>query len=324
MKLGSVLVLGAGPAGLSAVLWLKNLGLDFVVLEQSAQTGGMQNYNFLANDWVLGQTAQTGPMLAEKFAAHVRDLGARIVTGVRLDRIEPSADNFLASFENSTQCFDAILIATGTRYRAAEVIKDVHGFHTVAPGQIAYGPYAFARSEELVGKRILIVGGGDNAYENARQIGDYAAMIHLAIRSRGRAQQFLADAVSRAEQQGKCRVLQPARVTSLTGGDAGVAVELAVGETVERITVDRIHVLTGYEPNTRFIGESFSRKLADAISLDAQGYIKTDAECRTGCPNIYAAGDVSNPVFPCVVSAVSQGALAAKTMERDMRSALKS
>jgi thioredoxin reductase len=230
---------------------------------------------------------------------------------------------WVARFGAAERRFDAVLIATGTRYRAEEVLMDVPGFASLAPEDIAYGPYAFENGEALRGKRVLIVGGGDNAYENARRLADHAAMVHLAIRTRPRAQQSQLDAVNDMVSRGGCRVLQAARVTSLAKGAAGLMVELMVAEEVERLTVDRIHVLTGYEPNTRFVAKVFSRAVADAISLDGQGYVEVDAECRSGHQRIYAAGDVSNPLFPCVVSAVAQGALAAKTIERDLRSALK-
>lgn len=319
----SILVLGAGPAGLSAALWLGNLGLDFVVLEREGRLGGMQNYNFLGNGWVLGQVGQTGPMMAEKFAAHVLANGARIQTQAPVDGVEVESRGdgmrFRVRFRQTTAGFDAILIATGTRFRAEEVLHEVAGYPALPKGAITYGPYAFGDAGAAAGKRVLIVGGGDNAYENARLLDGVAAHVHVVMRSRPRAQQYLLDAVAQQEKQNRCRVLEQTRIASFAPGAEGISVGLERAGATEHVTVDRIHVLTGYEPNTRFIGEAFPAQVARDIALDAEGYIKVDAECRTGHRGIYAAGDVCNPVFPCVVSAMAQGALAAKTIERDLR-----
>jgi thioredoxin reductase (NADPH) len=316
---GSVLVLGAGPAGMSAALWLRNLGLDFLVLEAADRPGGMQNFNFLANDWVLGQTGMTGPQLAEHFSSHLRRFGAQLATGARLDRIETLGNGFIASFDDVTRQFDAILIATGTRYRAEEMLSDVPGFAMLHQDRIAYGPHAFANMDALRGQSVLVMGGGDNAHENARFLAAEGATAVLAARSRPRAQKALMAAVDELVKQGRCRIVTQTRITRLHETEGAIEVELRTAENVNTMTVDRIHVLTGYEPNTFFIPAAFQHDLAAGIGLDAQGYVRIDSECRTGQARIYAAGDVANPVFPCVVSAVAQGAMAAKTIERDLR-----
>lgn len=316
-----VLILGGGPAGLSAALWLRNLGLAPLVVEASDRLGGLQNLNFLANDWVLGQRDQTGPVLAARFAEHAAASGATLLTGWRLAALAGRAGDFRArlrreSGEEQDLACAAVLLATGTRYRAAEVLANVAGMDRIPPERIAYGPWAFADLARRREARVLIVGGGDNAFENARLLLKGGARVTLAVRAHSRAQQALVAAV---RSDARCLLLQPAMLESLAEGPEGLAATLATEEGPRSVTVDRLHVLAGYEPNSRLVGEVFAPELAAAVALDAGGYIRVDSAGRTGAAGIYAAGDVCNPLFPSVVSAVALGALAAKTIELDLR-----
>ncbi len=317
----SILVLGSGPAGLSAGLWLKNLGLAPLVLEAADHPGGLQNLNFLANDWVLGQRDQTGPQLAAHFVAHALEAGVPLLVGCRPTRIEGSFGAFAARLreegggERSVSCA-AVLLATGTRYRAAEVLRDVEGLSAIPAGRLVYGPWAFAEVDRLANSRLLIIGGGDNAFENARLALERGAVVTLALRSAPRAQKVLLDSVLSHE---RCRVLQPSLLTALEERPDGLHAVFSVAGAAQTVVVDRLHVLAGYEPNSRLIADVFAPELASAIALDAAGYVRSDAGGRTGAPGVYVAGDVCNPLFPSVVSAIAQGALAAKTIEIDLR-----
>lgn len=313
-------ILGAGPAGLSAALWLHNLGFEPRVLDVADHAGGLQNLNFLANEWVLGQPGLAGPALAARFVAHARAAGISLQTGVRPVRLEGATGAFrLRLDDDSILACAAVLVATGTRYRAAEVLAGVPGLAGIPADHIAYGPHAFADLAARAGQRVLIVGGGDNAYENARLLAPTAAHVTLAMRSRPRAQQGLAADVAAAVAAGRCRVVYPAVVTALAAGAAGLEVALGVAGNSELVVVDRIHVLAGYQPNTAFLRELLPPASFAALRLDGQGYLDVDDAGRCGLPGLYAAGDVCNPRFPSVVSALAQGAVAAKTIEMDTR-----
>jgi thioredoxin reductase (NADPH) len=316
-----VLVLGSGPAGLSAALWLKNLGLEPLVIEAADRAGGLQNLNFLANEWVLGQRGQTGLELAARFVAHTAAEGIRLLTRCTLGRLEKEAGGFRAVLQqadggNSTMSCTALLLATGTRYRATEVLAHVAGIEAISPARVLYGPWAFAHPERTSGGRVLIVGGGDNAFENARKLLDRGAEVTLALRSPPRAQKALLEAVMGRE---RCRVLQPAVLKALAETSDGLIASVEMPNGVRQVAIDRVHVLAGYEANSHVVATAFSPELSAAVALNDAGYIVTDPAGRTGAPGIYAAGDVCNPQFPSVVSAIAQGALAAKTIELDLR-----
>jgi thioredoxin reductase (NADPH) len=315
-----IAIFGAGPAGLSAALWLHNLGFDPKVLDAAERAGGLQKLNFLANEWVLGQPGQTGPALAARFVEHARAAGISLRTGLAPVGLDGAAGDFrLRLSDGTTLGCAAVLVATGTRYRAEEVLAGVPGIAEVSAERIAYGPHAFADLALRAGQRVLIVGGGDNAYENARLLAPIVANVTLAMRSRPRAQQGLAADVAAAVVAGRCHVLHPAAISAISASVAGLDVTLAVAGCSRHIAVDRIHVLAGYQPNTAFLRDMLAPELFDALRFDEQRYLLVDAAGRTGMPGLYAAGDVCNPRFPSVVSALAQGAIAAKTIEMDTR-----
>lgn len=313
----SIGILGGGPAGLSAALWLRNLGFAPWVVDPEERTGGLQNLNFLANDWVLGQVGLTGPELARRFADHVRSLGVQIWTTCGLQRVEHTAAGFRVLLahpgdENFALDCAALLIATGTRFRGPEVFSALAGRDSVPDDRWAYGPYAFANMECCRDQRLLIVGGGDNAFENARLLRDSARSIDVVMRSLPRAQQALREAVSDA-----IRIHQPAVLAGVSMVGDAVRATLNTGAGTQELTVDRIHVLAGYEPNTAFLRTAFTS--AADFRCDDAGYLVTDNAGRTSVAGVYAAGDVCNPGFPSVVAALAQGARAAKTIELDLR-----
>lgn len=316
-------VVGGGPAGLSAALWLKNLGFAPWIAEANPRPGGMQNLNFLANDWVLGHVGLTGPELTERFLAHVEHAGIELLRGCAPREIAGGLGRLrvtLATADGATRvaACAALVIATGTRFRGAEVLAGVPGVETVPAGRLVFGPYAFADLAACAGRRVLIVGGGDNAFENARLLAARGARVDMALRSPPRAQRHLREQVARAEAAGVCRIHHAARVAALRAEADGVAVELRVAGAPLTLTVDRLHVLAGYAPNDGCVA-ALAEDLRAGIDRDAAGYLRVDAQARTGASGIYAAGDICNPVFPSVVSAIAQGALAAKTIELDLR-----
>lgn len=317
MRIG---IIGGGPAGLSAALWLKNLGFRPWIAEAGVRPGGMQNLNLLTNDWVLGQRGKTGPEIAGGFVEHLAEAGVPIHCGLMPSRIVGQVGQFdvqltAADGRRHDEACAALVIASGTRYRAAEVLADVPGFSTVPVARVAYGPHAFADLTACAGRRVLIVGGGDNAFENARLLLAEGTRVHMALRSPPRAQAAQREPVLTAQAQELCRIHQPARIVGLAWQGDGIAVQL--DSMAEKIIVDRIHVLVGYEPNTGFLREAFGAA-ASALTLDSERYLIVDASGRTGLRGVYAAGDVCNPVFPSVVSALAQGARAAKTIEADL------
>jgi len=319
--LGRVAVLGAGPAGMSAALWLKHLGFSPTVIDPSTRLGGMQQLNFLRNEWLLGQMGLTGPELCAKFAEHMATEHIPIASGHSPLSITAEGRHFsvtlrTGSNETLTAEYRALVVATGLRYRASEVLEAVPGYKELRAGDVVYGPFAFLDMDTLSGKTVLIVGCGDNAFENARFLLKNGARIALVCRSVPRVQSGLRDAVE-AFASG-WTLFEQTRIESFHRGDDCVEVSLSSEATSEILRVHKIHVLAGYTPNTLFLERALG-PLYDRLEFDAAGYLKVDGWGRTGISGMYAAGDVCNPDFPNVASAIAAGAKAAKAVEIDCR-----
>jgi thioredoxin reductase len=292
MQTPGVLIVGAGPAGLSCALWLKKLGLAPIILDRAALAGGLMNRNTLPNDWVLGQVGETGPSLAARFVRHVASLQVPISLGIDGLSMVRGDLGFQAQWqergESRRLACAAVVLATGTRVRGAESLSGVPGLEEISP-HVRYGPTAFDDIPEAARGLTLIVGGGDNAAENAHMLLAAGGEVGVVARSEIRAQ---------------------------TGDFAATLFSEACPSLV--VKAQRLHVLTGYEPNSDF-STGFDVDTWRALRRDEQAYLCTDAAGRCGVPGVYAAGDVCNPVFPSVVSAMAHGAMVAKAIERDLR-----
>lgn len=315
-----VLIIGGGPAGLSAGLWLRNLGLEPCLVDRATALGGALRLNFLENAWVLGQPGKTGLQLAEDYAGHARQIGLECRLGCSPVAIFPGDPDWRVILdqegERISSHFAAMIVATGTRFRGAELVAGLPGSESLQGRHVAFGPFAFKDMEELRGMHVAIVGGGDNAFENARLLLEAGARVTVLARSAPRAQQQLMDSVLKRPD---FLLLQPASLAGCGSTDAGaLTLEVKTGDSVLTLPADRLHVLAGYEPNTGFLDKLFPAGLS-IPACDPLGYLLTDAWGRTTIPGIYAAGDVCNREFPSVVSALSGGARVAKAIESDLR-----
>jgi thioredoxin reductase len=328
-----IVIVGAGPAGLSAALWLKNLGLTPVVIERESVTGGMQNFNFLQNDWVLGQVDASGLSMAERYRQHIekKSIDVRLQTHLRgVSRV--GRGRFLLALEradekSSLEC-DGVLIANGTRYMGKDILSSQ--INVVANQNIIEGPYAFVSVEAKKNKKIVIVGAGDNAFENAAMLLQQGCEVFVIARSSPSAQRKFLDKV-----QGHPRativenaVLHTAE-KSKTESDSAEKIDINVRCQLLSVdnaqkhdfdipAVDCIHVLAGYQANTDSIAPLITSGLNESLVCDENQFLQVDGFGRTNISRIYAAGDICNTDFPCVVSAVSSGALAAKTISQDL------
>ena len=163
----------------------------------------------------------------------------------------------------------------------------------------------------VAGKRVLIVGGGDAALENALILAEKASevfLVHRSRRFRGR-DEFL-DEVRRHR---KIKIYTETILKKIAGGERVEAVELHDLKTGEALTIpiEIVLIRAGVEPNTEM--------LRGQIDLDANGYVVVDGNCKTSVRGVYAVGDAANPLAPTVSGAVSAGATAAKAIFAEIK-----
>lgn len=293
----NVIVIGGGPAGLSAALWCDDLGLETLLLEKKSEFGGqlLRVYNRIENH--LGINAENGLEMRDRFL---------LQTSTRKFLRKLEAEVLMADLKTRTVSLKsgqtlgakAIIIATGTSRRRLGI-----------PGEEAFKDRGIVESgrkdpEVAAGKRVLIVGGGDAAVENALILSETAERVFICHR---RAEFTARDEfIGRAKAATNIEFLDPHTLENITGTEAIEAVELknaATGETIT-LAVEIVLIRIGVEPNTGiFRGE---------LETDEQGFVRIDDKCRTSLEGVYAVGDAANPLGPTLSSAVGMGATAAK------------
>ena len=296
-----VAIVGGGLAGVSAALWARSLELEPVLIDPGPQVGGqLERVHFeLPNlaGMVAGNGGEVAQRLAEQLAAQriTPRLGHRAVS---LDAAVPS----IGLADGSTLEARAVLIATGVRRRRLEVPGEQElegrGVSFSATGDRAW----------LAGRDVIVVGGGDAAFENALILRDMGCRVTLAVRGSPRARPGFQRRVGAAGIE----VLANARVRAILGDAqvAGVRFETPAG-VVERET-GAVVIKAGVVPNTEWC--------RSAVPVDAEGYVVVDAALRTAPGPVWAAGDVTRPPRLAAAIALGHGAIAIESIRRSLGS----
>jgi thioredoxin reductase (NADPH) len=313
----TVPIIGGGPAGMSCALWLHNYGFHPVIVEREAALGGMARLSPYPDEWLLGQLDGSAREHAAKFAGHIRKLAIETWLDAQPRRLSLAGDGsfrleVVRSGQGEVQSLSsaAVVIAAGTRFRGEnwlDQVANARGF--AAAGRIHLGPAAIGEAKLDAGEHVAVMGGGDNAFDIARRLAENGVRVTLVMRSQApKAQPLLVDRLRDYESSGMATVLAGRTVLALEDAGAKVRVRLDDGNT---ITADRIVLLFGYQPNS---DEPWLAELAPAT--DAHGYIVVDDNMETSCRSVFAVGDISNPMHPCIATAIAAGTMAARAIQK--------
>jgi thioredoxin reductase (NADPH) len=294
-----VIIIGAGPAGLSAALWCDELGLDALVIERAAEVGGqlLRVYNPIEN--YLGVSASNGRELRDLFAAQVEDKEFDLWTEAEIDGVDLKAKRVRLRSGEELQSI-ALVIATGVRRRRLNV-----------PGESEFAGRGVLESgrleaEAVAGEDVLVVGGGDAAAENALLLAERCATVTLV--HRGKSLGARPEFAERIKGDHRITVFTETTLERILGGERVESVEMLRAGALKamRMAVRGVLVRVGVEPNT----ELFKGQL----HTDERGYVVIDGEQETSAEMVFAVGDVSNPLAPTVSGATGAGATAAKVI----------
>ena len=294
-----VVIIGAGPAGLSAAFWCDELGLDTLVLEQAEQVGGQLHrvYNPIGN--YLGLKARNGEELLEIFAKDVDSAEFDLWTGTNITSVDLKARRIsLASGENLQSI--AIVIASGVRPRELGVPGEKE---FIGKGVIESG----ARDRELfAGQDVCVVGGGDAAVENALLLAEVCATVTLV--HRGKKLRARREFAERLRPNNRITVFTESVLTRIIGDEQVQAVEIQRKEGLKpfQLAVRGVLIRIGVEPNSELFRER--------LETDEKGFIAVNNQQETSVPMVFAVGDVSNPIAPTISGATGAGATAAKVI----------
>ncbi|MBA2341093.1 MAG: FAD-dependent oxidoreductase [Pyrinomonadaceae bacterium] len=294
-----VCVIGAGPAGLSAALWCDELGLRTVVLERRDEIGGqlLWIHNRIKNH--LGAQAANGREMRDCFAHGIERARFELRTEVEVKQSHLGEKR--VELQNGERIeARSMIIATGLRRRILDV-----------PGEAEFAGRGMmesaARDRELfAGRDVCVVGGGDSAVENALLLAEVCR--NVSIIHRGKAFRARPQFIERLSQSPRIRVYLQSRVERITGNAEVEAVSFFNGESFGAMELNVSGVLAriGYEPNT----EMFDNEL----KLNSEGYIAVSSDGETNVQDVFAVGDVANPLAPTISGAVGAGATAAKVI----------
>ena len=280
-------IVGAGPAGASCAVWLARLGLAPVLVEAGARAGGLTADNPFADDWIVAAPGRTGQEIAAQIAESLALARVPLRLNAPARSVRPCKGGIELALDDEALKGRCLVIASGVRARGLPG----HAPEARWPG-VLIGPGSPIVAQDYTGLSVAVLGGGDNAFEN-----------FVYVRNRGARQVHLYARSVRAQQQWVQRA-----------GTEGVSVGPYEGDprarSVNGRRYDLILVFYGWEPQAGF---------ADGLNLarDARGYIQTEAAtARTSLPDVYAIGEVANRAHPCVVTAMADGVVAAKDIQR--------
>lgn len=299
-KIYDVIVVGAGPAGLTAAVYTSRANLSTLMLERGAPGGQMANTEDIENypgfDHILG------PDLSAKMFDHARKFGADYAYGDVTDLIDGEEYKTVVSGDKQYHA-RAVIITTGAEYRKmgvpgeAELTGRGVSYCAVCDG-------AFFRQKE-----IIVIGGGDSAVEEGAYLtrfADKVTVIHR--RDELRAQKILQD---RAFANEKMEFIWNATVKEVNekDGKIGSVTLVSTEDGSEReFETDGMFVYIGMDPLTA--------PFAKLGILDDNGYIETNEIMETSVPGIYAAGDVREKLLRQIVTATGDGSIAAQAAQQ--------
>jgi thioredoxin reductase (NADPH) len=298
-----VLIIGAGPAGLSAARWCDELGLDTLVLEQREELGGqlLLVHNPIKN--YLGAEAANGRELRDLFVEQTKDCDFDLWTNVEITGVDLKAKR-LALHSGEELRAIAIIIATGLRRRKLGI-----------PGEDEFIGRGMIESSgdraAFAGKDVCVIGGGDAAAENALMFAQVCPTVTLVHRGKKlRARREFAEQL----HTNHCiTVFSESVVHRIIGGDQVEAVEIERAGALKafQMAVQGVIVRVGFTPNTELFG--------DQIEKDNRDYVLVNAKQETSIENVFAIGDVANPLAPTISGGVGAGATAAKVIAARLR-----
>ena len=302
-----VLIVGAGPAGLTASIYSGRALLSTVVLEKGLP-GGQLNETDLIENWPGFVDAVSAPELMQQIRAQAERFGASIVLD-EVIRIEPGSPVHKVVTSQGSYQARAIILSPGSRPRE---LPSENASRLKGKG-VSY--CATCDGFFFQGKDIIQIGAGDSGLTEALFLTRFVDSVTIVVRHpEDDPKAFRASAIlqQRAQKHPKIRFLWNRVVDSVEGDDHVTGVRLRHLETsdVEKLPIDGVFVNIGHLPQTDFLRET--------IALDEENYIQTDASLHTNVPGIFAAGDarVNANQYAQAIVAAGEGAIAAIEAEK--------
>jgi len=301
-RLRNVVIIGSGPAGLTAALYSARANLKPLVIE-GLEAGGQLMLTTLVENWPGHRDGIMGPELMAEMRAQSERFGAEIIRG-HVTAVNLRHHPFTVTTSDAEYQCRTVVVATGASARLLGLPSERaligHGVSTCA----TCDGYFFR------GRPIAVVGGGDSAMEEAIFLTRFASHVTVVHRRETlRASKIMQD---KAFANPKISFEWNTEVTDVTDTARGEVTaitlrNLRTGET-KQLAIEGLFVAIGHTPNTAlFKGQ---------LDMDANGYVVTHAGTRTSVPGVFACGDVQDHIYRQAVTAAGSGCMAAIDAEK--------
>jgi len=299
-KVYDVIMIGAGPAALTAAIYTTREDIDTLLFERGA-VGGLAAVTDWVDNYPGFPEGLAGLELADKLYKQAERFGAVVELG-EVNKISLDGDYKILETTSGTLRAKAVLIATGSDYKKIGIPGEKE-FYARGVHYCATCDGAFYRD-----KRLVTVGGGNSAVQESIFLTRYASHIDLLVRSNElRASEILQHEIMSDKFKDKITIHFNTTTDEIVGEDGKVVkvvgTNTTTGKKVEFPT-DGVFMFVGLKPNTEFLHDT-------AIELDEVGFIKTHEHLETAMPGVFAAGDVRSGATMQIASAAGEGAAAA-------------
>lgn len=296
-----LIIIGAGPAGLSAAVYGIRAGLDLIVIEQTPMGGG-QVIDTSEVDNYLGLPGIGGFELGQKFRQHADALGVVFRSGKVVSIQDGDGEKVVETADGTKYEARALILAGGAQHAKLGVPGE-DSFRGQGVSYCATCDGAFFRKRD-----VAVIGGGDVAVEDAVYLAALCRKVYLIHRRDSlRAAKSLQNKLFSCEN---VEVVWNSTLQKINGSDLVESITVRqIRENSEReLAVEGVFIAVGMKPNTEAYRQT--------VACDESGYLIAGEDCATNIPGIFAAGDIRTKTLRQIVTAVSDGACAVASVER--------
>ena len=291
-----VLIIGAGPAGLTAAIYLARNNVNVALIEAKTPGGKISEQSKIEN--YPGFNSVSGAELSISMFSQARENGAKFIIG-KVISIENKDELIkLIKLENGLLLESKyLIIATGMENIIPKEVINIEKFNNkgVSYCVVCDGPL-------FKDKACGIIGGGNSAFEEGNYLSSIAKEVHIFVRDKIIAEQRLVDNV---EKQNNIFIHRNAQVLKLNGTSSLDSADVNIEGNIVNIPIKGLFPYIGFKPAIDFIDQNL-------LKLDKKNFIVVDENMETNVPNIFAVGDIISKSIRQITTATSDGTIAAK------------
>jgi thioredoxin reductase (NADPH) len=326
-RVRDLIVVGAGPAGLSAAVSAASEGLDVLVIEKNAP-GGQAGSSSKIENYFGFPTGLSGQELVAGATAQAEKFGARIIVARTVTRLECTARPYRIALDNGeVLAARTIVLANGAQYNKPS-LPDLDKF----TGRGLYYSATFMEAQLSANEKVAVIGGGNAAGQAAVYLSQHSARVHMLVRAGSLSETMSRYLIQRIEENPRIRVHYNTELTSVEGNGHLERIswaDKASGDSSAH-SIRHVFVMTGASPRTEW--------LAGCVAMDNRGFLLTGRDLETvtpqtawplsrspymletSLPGVFAVGDARSGNVKRVASAVGEGAMAIHMVHQALES----